>query len=154
MNDLIEKGRCYCGKTGVTVSGPPAIEGFCHCTSCQKYHGAPFQAFSAWMSENVTLDGQTITSKECDQTHRVSCAHCGGAVLTKKPENGMTVVFPSTLKDSGRQFSGGLHIFYGERTMDVADGLPKFEDVPQDFGGSGTTLPEPKTSQWLATNAG
>ena len=33
-----------------------------------------------------------------------------------------------------------LHIFYGERVMDVADDLPKFKDLPEPFGGTGELL--------------
>jgi len=37
---------------------------------------------------------------------------------------------------------GTLHVFYGEKTMSVKDGLPKYKDMPSAFGGSGTELPE------------
>lgn len=33
-----------------------------------------------------------------------------------------------------------LHIFYGERVMNVADDLPKFKDLPEPFGGTGELL--------------
>ena len=69
--------------------------------------------------------------------------------MTLKPENGMSIVFPSTLIGSGHKFLGGFHIFYGTRSMNVADGLPKFEDLPDDFGGSGKMIPEPNSSGWL-----
>lgn len=149
MPDEVKKGQCYCGATRVEVAGLPAIEGFCHCKSCQKYHGAPFQAFAAWPNEKVTISGSTITSEVSPQTRRVSCANCGGVVMTKKPETGMCVVFPSTLSGSGHSFLGDIHIFYGARSMDVGDGLPKFEDLPKEFGGSGNMIPEPSSSGWL-----
>jgi hypothetical protein len=28
-------GDCFCGAVEVTVTGEPAAEGFCHCSSCQ-----------------------------------------------------------------------------------------------------------------------
>ena len=149
MTTDIHKGQCYCGQTRVSVVGPPAIEGYCHCASCQKYHGAPFQAFSAWPNENVTLEGPVITSEKCPQTRRVSCAKCGGVVMTLKPESGMSVVYPATLLSTAHRFLGGVHIHYGERSMDLADGLPKFADVPEDFGGSGIMIAEPHASRWL-----
>ena len=149
MPDDVKKGQCYCGDTRIEVIGPPVIEGFCHCKSCQKYHGAPFQAFAAWPNENVTISGPTITSEVSSQTRRMSCANCGGTVMTLKPENGMSIVFPSTLIGRGHNFLGSFHIFYGARSMDVADGLPKFDDLPEDFGGSGLMIPEPHASGWL-----
>ena len=35
-----------------------------------------------------------------------------------------------------------LHVNYGEKVLSVRDGLPKFKDFPENFGGSGVTLPE------------
>ncbi len=35
-----------------------------------------------------------------------------------------------------------MHVYYGEKTMSVPDGLPRYKDVPKDFGGSGEMLPE------------
>jgi hypothetical protein len=37
---------------------------------------------------------------------------------------------------------GTLHVFYGEKTLSVRDGLPKYKDMPSHFGGSGIELPE------------
>ena len=37
---------------------------------------------------------------------------------------------------------GTLHVHYGEKTLSVRDGLPKFKDMPANFGGSGVELPE------------
>ena len=46
--------------------------------------------------------------------------------------------------------SGGEHIFYGERVMDLADGLPKFAALPTDFGGTGETIAEAGHTGWRA----
>ena len=35
-----------------------------------------------------------------------------------------------------------VHVFYGEKMIALKDGLPKFKDLPKEFGGSGDTLPE------------
>ena len=63
---------------------------------------------------------------------------------------GMTAVYPMTL--AGPQdtfkFEPAFHIFYEERVMDVGDGLPKFVDVPEQFGGSGKTVEEASSTGW------
>ena len=46
--------------------------------------------------------------------------------------------------------SGGEHIFYGERVMDLADWLPKFAALPTDFGGTGETIAEAGHTGWRA----
>ncbi len=35
-----------------------------------------------------------------------------------------------------------VHVYYADRTIDVKDGLPKFKDMPAEFGGSGDMLTE------------
>jgi hypothetical protein len=40
------------------------------------------------------------------------------------------------------KFSPGLHINYAETVLPMRDGLPKFKDVPAEFGGSGQQMAE------------
>jgi hypothetical protein len=35
-----------------------------------------------------------------------------------------------------------LHVHYGNKMVAVKDGLPKYKDLPAEFGGSGETLTE------------
>ena len=89
-----------------------------------------------------------MTSSVSEASGRVSCAKCGGCVANQKPRIDMTVVYPMTLAGSGFDYQPSSHIFYTERVMDFADGLPKFVDLPSQLGGSGETVDEPGTSAW------
>ena len=53
---------------------------------------------------------------------------------------GMTDVYLNIVP--GKTHAGTMHIYYGEKTMSVPDGLPKFKDLPKEFGGSGEMLEE------------
>ena len=46
---------------------------------------------------------------------------------------GMTDVYFNIFP--GKTLAGAMHIFYGEKTMSVPDGLPKFKALPKEFGG-------------------
>ena len=148
--DIFYEGSCYCGAVKVTVQGPPAASGYCHCHECRKWHSAPVNAWSIWPSANVSIDGPVITSKVSELSHRVSCSECGGCVANLKPTLGMIVVYPMTLAlpATNFRFTPAMHIFYAERVMDVNDGLPKFADMPEPFGGSGKTLAESASTGW------
>ena len=152
MSDEITvyKGSCYCGSVTVTVKGPPAASAYCHCFECRKWHSAPINAWSIWPRDSVTIDGPITTSQISERSHRVSCEKCGGCVANIKPTVSMIVVYPMTLTGPGTAFKykPAFHIFYQERVMDVSDGLPKFADMPEKFGGSGKTIEEPATSGW------
>ena len=65
-----------------------------------------------------------------------------------KPKVNMTVVYPMTLVGSGLAYEPAFHIYYAERVMDIADGLPKFADMPEQFRGSGETVDEPQRTGW------
>ena len=71
---------------------------------------------------------------------RKFCTNCGGHVFTDHPGMGMIDVYLNIVPTKAHQ--GAMHIYYGEKTMSVPDGLPKFRDLPKEFGGSGETLPE------------
>lgn len=152
MNDdnTVHKGSCYCGAVGVTVQGPPAAALFCHCGDCRKWHSAPIAAISIWPNANVTIDGPTIVSQVDEGSGRTSCSKCGGCVAIRKPAFDMTGVYAMTLSGSDQtyKFEPGFHIFYNERVMEVNDGLPKFADLPEPFGGSGNTVAESGGAGW------
>ena len=43
---------------------------------------------------------------------------------------------------SQKPFEPKMHLFYECRILDIKDGLPKFKNVPKDFGGSDETMDE------------
>ena len=43
---------------------------------------------------------------------------------------------------SAAPFVPTMHLFYSEKMVHIKDGLPKFKDMPEPFGGSGETLEE------------
>ncbi len=147
--ETITKGACYCGEVSVEAIGLPLVDGYCHCSHCRSFHAAPFVAWRGWREENVTIAGDIAVTDRAEQSKRISCKRCGGIVANRKPQAGMIMLYPPILTSPGTRFSGGLHLFYGERVMDVADGLPKFLDAPSDFGGSNAMVDEPNRTGWL-----
>ena len=146
--DHFHQGECYCGAVSVRVRGEPVFTAYCHCKSCRKWHSAPIAALAGWPTEDVIIEGETVQSSTNDQTLRTSCIKCGGGILTAKPGLGLIVVYPSILSDSGFAYRPAAHIFYGERVMDVSDGLAKFRDLPKESGGSGALIANPDTTEW------
>jgi hypothetical protein len=78
--------------------------------------------------------------KKTEASHRQFCTRCGSPVLIDHPAIGMVDVPAGAI--AGFDFRPTLHVHYGERVLQVRDGLPKFKDFPKDFGGSGETLAE------------
>ncbi len=140
---MAAKGACFCGAVEFEVSGDPQVMGFCHCNDCTIWAGAPINAFSLWPSDNVnvTKGAANIGSfAKTDNSHRKFCKICGGHIFTDHPGLNLHDVYLNTVPELDHKPS--LHVYYGEKTVSIKDGLPKFKDMPADFGGSGDTLPE------------
>ena len=60
-------------------------------------------------------------------------------MLVGHPALGLTDVMSVVLPTFS--FQPSVHVHYGEKVLSMRDGLPKFKDMPKDFGGSGEMLP-------------
>lgn len=137
----INDGACFCGAVNIQVTGDPEMMGYCHCTDCAQWAGAPINAFSLWKPENVviTAGADNIgTFARTEASQRKFCTQCGGHIMTDHPGMGLVDVYLNIVP--GKQHQGNMHIFYGEKSMSVPDGLPKFKDMPKEFGGSGEMM--------------
>jgi len=136
-------GECFCGAVGFTVKGAPAASGYCHCESCRRWAAAPVNAFTLWKPESVriTRGASNIgTFHKTDRSLRKWCKLCGGHLFTEHPHWQLIDVYAAVLPQL--DFSPGVHVNYHESVLRIQDGLPKFNDLPKDMGGSGVTLPE------------
>ena len=142
MSDT-HQGTCFCGAVQIELTGEPNIMGYCHCTDCAEWAGAPVNAFSLWPPENVKVtagEDKLASYARTEASQRKFCKDCGGHVLSEHPALGLTDVYLNIVPTL--QHQGSMHIFYGEKSMSVPDGLPKFKDMPAEFGGSGEMLPD------------
>src|SRR6185369_7048407 len=46
------KAGCACGAVQLEITGDPAVQVYCHCTSCRGWLGAPIHAASLWPTPN------------------------------------------------------------------------------------------------------
>lgn len=137
------EGQCFCGKLAIRVTGTPEGMGYCHCTDCRAWSASPVNAFTLWKPEQVEItsgEDALATYAKTDRSHRQFCSRCGGHVLTQHPGMGLVDVFAAVIPDVA--FRPALHIHYRERALAIPDGLPKYADLPESFGGSGETLSE------------
>ena len=143
MSEKTRKSRCFCGAVEVELEGEPAVQVYCHCSSCRGWLGAPIHAATLWPTPKVNVRkgaDKLGLVKKTEASHRQFCTACGAPVVVRHPALSMTDVPAGTI--AGLAFRPTLHVHYGEKVLAVRDGLPKFKDFPKDFGGSGDTLPE------------
>lgn len=137
------QGSCFCGAVEFSVSGEPAAMGYCHCQSCRHWSAGPVNAFSLWRPEAVTvtrgaehIGGYNKTPK----SKRQWCQQCGGHLFTEHPGMGLIDVYAAAIPQLA--FTPGVHVHYQESVLRIKDGLPKWQDLPAEMGGSGISLEE------------
>ncbi|KAL3149422.1 hypothetical protein ABBQ32_002216 [Trebouxia sp. C0010 RCD-2024] len=141
---------CLCGEVQYAVDSDPVAAKFCHCTSCQILHGAPFQWAALFHKKNIRF----IRGVDClmffhseDLTPRhalpckVSCSKCHSPIADEG--RNMWMSFPTLFKFPARKtpdaFKPSCHIFYEQRCVDIKDGKTKWskhqdesEIIPED----------------------
>jgi hypothetical protein len=136
-------GTCFCGAVAVEVTGAPEAMGYCHCRSCRSWSAGPVNAFTLWKPENVKVtQGQEHVARfeKTPTSGRQYCTKCGGHLMTDHPPFGLIDVYAATIPTL--DFKPALHVNYAETVLPMEDGLPKFKDFPEPFGGSGETMAE------------
>jgi hypothetical protein len=139
----VRTASCFCGKVQIDVEGDPLVQGFCHCTSCRRWTAQPFLAYALWPSPLVRVKAGSDRLGSAPRNENLTvhfCRDCGGNLMAVSATAGATDVFPLVIKDF--DFEPSSHVNYGERVMDVRDGLPKYRDMPERAGGSGEVMPE------------
>lgn len=137
------KGSCFCGEVEFTVTGEPAVMGYCHCDSCRHWSAGPVNAFTLWIPEAVEVikgKDNIDTYNKTPQSYRKWCKTCGGHIFTEHPGMGFIDVYAVLIQDF--PFKPGFHVNYQETVLHIKDGLPKLRDLPKEAGGSGEVLPE------------
>lgn len=136
-------GQCFCGAVHLEVTGAPEAMGYCHCESCRSWSAAPLNAFSLWQPEKVKVtkgEDKIATYNKTPISSRKFCTQCGGHLMTAHPTFELVDVYAATIPTF--PFAPALHVHYGEKVLPVKDGLPKFKDMPEPFGGSGEMIAE------------
>jgi hypothetical protein len=84
-----------CGAVQLEITGDPAVQAFCHCSSCRGWLSAPIHAAALWpaTSVKVTKGADNLgLYKKTENSHRQFCRSCGAAVLVGHPGMGMVDV--------------------------------------------------------------
>jgi hypothetical protein len=117
--------------------------GYCHCKDCRHWSAGPINAFSLWPPESVNImsgEEHIESYAKTENSNRKWCKKCGGHLMTDHPRMGLVDVYAAVLPNL--EFEPTVHVFYGEKTVRVKDGLPKMRDLPAEMGGTGESLPE------------
>jgi len=134
----VHAGECFCGAVRIEAAGAPFAMGYCHCKDCRAWSAAPLNAFSLWSRDAVKVVAgadQLASFQKTEASHRKFCTKCGGHVFTDHPGGGFTDVFAATIPSL--DFQPALHVHCESAVIELRDELPRYLDLPKEFGGSG-----------------
>lgn len=137
------RGGCHCGRVKYQLSRErPLASKYCHCTTCQRLHGAPFQWATIFHKEDINfthghhdLGWYDPTAKS--QTHhlpcKVSCAFCRTPIMDEG--RNMILLYPTLIEgietpEARKAFESKCHMFYPQRVVDFkGDGVAKWSGL-------------------------
>ena len=77
----LRHGGCACGALRFEARGEPLHVGLCHCMTCRRRHGAPFNAFATYAAGQVRWEGPGSRWRSGDHSLRLGCAACGSPLF-------------------------------------------------------------------------
>ncbi|KAI4175195.1 MAG: hypothetical protein LQ348_006219 [Seirophora lacunosa] len=135
------EGSCHCGKIQYQLSREKPLDAkYCHCTTCQKIHGSPFQWSAIFHKDDINFthghhDLGWYESSEKTCVHKlpckVSCAYCRTPIMDEG--RNMILLFPTLINfkspEDRKNFDISCHMFYTRRVLDIPDGKPKWTGI-------------------------
>jgi len=82
MSNSVRTGGCACGQVRFEARGEPYRVGVCHCMTCRKALGAPFNFYVVFPTESVTVSGDVQVFNSSEQGRRYSCQDCGSPIYS------------------------------------------------------------------------
>lgn len=77
------EGSCLCGQVSYKILSEPKRVSHCHCTMCQKQHGAAFATYASMDKEELEyLSGEALlkTFFSSPSIQRKFCGECGSSI--------------------------------------------------------------------------
>jgi hypothetical protein len=136
------RGQCLCGAVKFTAVLPSKWVAHCHCTLCQRAHGAAFVTWVGLESKKVRIaasDGSLRWFASPAGGERAFCTHCGSSMFFRSTQ------WPGELHIARALFNEPIdrepqaHVYYDTHVswVALADGLPRRPDPHASASGDG-----------------
>ncbi|RHZ53826.1 GFA family protein [Aspergillus thermomutatus] len=127
-SDLIT-GSCACHHITYKANQPPLNVTNCHCTTCRKQSGAPYQSWATFAPGSLTWDKNKSPSfrRSSDFATRGFCPKCGSSVSMKYDYESEHQSVPAGTIDNAHQAKiprPSCHLFVQEKAA--------WFDLPED----------------------
>ncbi len=124
-------GACLCGAVKFTAVLPSLFCAHCHCTMCQRNHGAGYVTWFAVSRSRFSVDegeDALVHNASSDHGTRSFCGRCGSSLLCESTHHPHQVDIVLANMESTLDRVPQMHIYWSDRAdwTVVSDGLPRF----------------------------
>ncbi len=123
-------GACLCRGVRFKIELPTLFCGHCHCTMCQRNHGAAYVTwFGIPWDRMQIVEGESLLTRHDSSDHgtRSFCSRCGTSLFCESTQHAEHVDIPLANMDGGIDRPPQLHFHFDSHKEWVAleDGLPR-----------------------------
>ncbi len=126
--------QCRCGAVGLTISGDPVVQLYCHCDDCQAAHAAAYVPAAIYPAQAVEVIRGEPVAAVVKTTPRLRCPDCGTYLFSEIANVGVRSVSAYLLRRG--VFKPQFHVQCQHALLPVTDDLPHFKGFPPAFGGA------------------
>jgi hypothetical protein len=129
------RGTCLCGAVRFRAAFPSKWVAHCHCTRCQRAHGAAFVTWAGFEARQVTIDDDeaALTWYESDAGgSRAFCGQCGSPMFFRSERWAGELHIARALLLEPLDAEPAAHVFFETHVpwLSLTDGLPKKSSTP------------------------
>lgn len=130
MEPATARGSCLCGVIGFVARLPSKWVVHCHCTRCQRAHGAAFVTWVGLEAASVDIaDPQSALSwyVTADEAGRGFCSRCGSPMFFRSPRYPGELHVARALFATPLDREPGEHVYHATHVhwVVLADALPR-----------------------------
>ncbi|MBW2314115.1 MAG: GFA family protein [Deltaproteobacteria bacterium] len=123
-------GACLCGAVRFAVRMPTIFCGHCHCTLCQRNHGAAYVTWFAVPRAQFSLEaGESDLGHHASSDHgtRSFCRRCGSSLFCESTHHPEKLDIVLANMEDAIDRAPQVHVFFDDRApwVEVGDDLPR-----------------------------
>ncbi|MES2823807.1 MAG: GFA family protein [Pseudomonadota bacterium] len=128
------KGSCLCGKIQFEIQALLPDLANCHCSMCQKFHGAAYATYGTVTPENFKwLAGEAMikTYVSSATAERGFCSHCGSSIYYKLRKEGSGYEIALGVLDDEPNYPVNANIYWSAKPnwSKGMENLPNFSEA-------------------------
>lgn len=130
VNSSTAAGSCLCGAVRFAARLPSKWVAHCHCTRCQRAHGAPLVTWAGFEAGSVTIEDRRSLLRWHDSSaggSRGFCGECGSPMFFKSDRWRGEIHIARALFTEPLDRDPQSHVFYETHVawIELGDDLPK-----------------------------